>query len=169
MRRMSLFEGREGSRIARELLILLFFSSLMSCSVWSPMERHREDRLRMDLRSFHWALIGQDVPVALQYVPTHARNAWDDSFTCLFEGFRFTDYRVELVKLGSELSEATVRVRCSLHPKDSLVVKEWMWTELWSFNATKQRWSLSDVPDALKGLPAACIPDLPEKEKAPAD
>ena len=166
MRRMSVFEGRGGRGSRQALWFLLLLSSLVACSVWSPMEQHREDRLRRDLRGFHWALIGQDTPVALRYVPADERDPWDDSFACLFKRFRFMDYRVELVKMGEESSEASVRVRWSVHAKDSLVVEKFMWKEEWSFNVKKQRWSLSQTPGALKGLPEDCLPEIPDKEES---
>lgn len=163
MRIISMLEGR-GTGRARHGFCFLVVCTLMACSVWSPIEKHREDSLRRDLRGFHWAMIGQDVPVALRYVPAEERDSWDDSFTCLFERFRLMDYRVELVKLGEDESEATVRVRWSGHAKDSLVVCKIMWKEAWSFEAKKQRWSLSPGPDALKGLPEECLPEISQKE-----
>ncbi len=161
-----MYDGRARKRVGRGLVFLLFLSSMIACSGWSPKKQNREDRLRPDLRSFHWALLGQDVPVALRYVQVDERDAWDESFTCLFKQLRLLDYRVTLVKFGEESSEATVRVRWTGHPLDSLVVKEILWKEEWSFNRKKQRWSLLPAPDALKGLPEDCLPAVPENEES---
>ena len=57
-------------------------SHLIACTMLSPKEKNREDTLREQVRSFHWAMIGQDVPIALRYVPSDDREAWDEAFTC---------------------------------------------------------------------------------------
>lgn len=155
---------KEGMRAGRGLFFLLFLSSMIACGVWTPQEKSREDRLRDDLRSFHWALMGQDVPIAVRYVPADERDAWEDAFTCIFQRLRLLDYRVSLMKFRNESNEATVRVRWTSHPPDSLVAKELQWNEEWSFDRTKQRWSLQPGPDALKGQPEDCLPEIPERE-----
>jgi hypothetical protein len=136
----------------------------MACSVPSPKKQNREDLLRRDVRHFHWALIGQDVPVALRHVSPDERDPWDESFACLFKQLRLLDYRVELVKFGETSSKATVRVRWTGHSLDSLVVQEMLWKEEWSFDQERQRWSLLPAPEAIQGLPQECLPDVPEKE-----
>jgi hypothetical protein len=162
---------RRRGRAVRGLffLLLLFLSSMIACGVFTPKKTHREDILKRDVRSFHWAMMGQDVPVALRYVEADDREAWDDAFTRLFEQLRLLDYRVSLVKFAEESSEATVRVRWTAHPPDSLVVKEMRWKEEWVFDLKKQRWSLQPGPDALKGLPEDCLPALPENESPDED
>jgi len=143
------------------LYFLLFLSSLVACSLQSPRKQGREDRLRENLRSFHWALIGQDVPNALRFVPTDERDAWDEAFSCVFKRSRLLDYRVELIDFTEENKEATVRVRWTSHPLDSLVVDETLWKEEWSYNGKKQRWSLRPNPGKLNGFPEDCLPDPP--------
>ena len=143
------------------LFAVLIISSLIACSMQSPKKQGREDRLRDNLRSFHWALIAGDVPNALRFVPRDERDAWDEAFSCVFEGFRLLDYRVELIDFGEENKEATVRVRWTSHPLDSLVVDETLWKEDWSYNQNKQRWSLVPDPRKLKGFPEECLPDHP--------
>ena len=134
----------------------------------SPRTKNREALLRDDLRSFHWALIGQDVPSALRYVPADEREPWDEAFVCLFKRLRLLDYRVELVKFAEKSREASVRVRLTGHRLDSLVVREMPWQEEWSFNKKKHRWSLQPIPQALKGLPQGCAPKVPGR-KDPAE
>ena len=68
------------------------------------------------------------------------------------------------MKFRNESNEATIRVRWTSHPPDSLVVKEMQWSEEWSFDRTKQRWSLLPGADALKGLPEECLPEITESE-----
>ena len=147
------------------LFFLLALSTLIACTIPSPKEKNREDTLKRHVRAFHWAMIGQDVPLALRYVPSDDREAWDDAFTCLFEQLRLLDYRVTLVKFEDESNKASVRVRWTVHPPDSLVVKEMRWKEEWSFNIAKQRWSFQPGPDALLGLPEDCAPEIPEPQK----
>jgi hypothetical protein len=131
---------------------------MISCSTYSPGKKNREEVLRRDVRSFHWAVISRDAPVALRHVPAEDRDPWDDSFACLFQRLRLVDYKVEHVKYGEDSSEATVRVRWTGHALDSLVVEEMLWKEQWSFNRKKQRWSLVSDPDAIRGLPEDCLP-----------
>jgi hypothetical protein len=160
-------EGREVENSRRPrwtLYFVLFFSTLIACSIQSPKKQNREDRLRENLRSFHWALIGQDVPNALRFAPPDERDAWDEAFSCIFKRLRLLDYRVELIDFGEENEEATVRVRWTSHPLDSLVVDETLWKEEWSFNRKKQRWSLQPAPGKLKGFPEDCLPEPPESE-----
>jgi hypothetical protein len=115
-------------------------------------------------------MIGQDVPIALRYVPSDDREAWDEAFTCLFKQLRLLDYRVSLVKFEDESNKASVRVRWTGNPPDSLVVKEMIWKEEWLFDPVRQRWALLPGPDALKGLPEDCLPEIPEPEsEAPDD
>ena len=149
------------------LFFVLFISSLIACTMPSPRKQNREDRLRENLRSFHWALIGQDVANALRFAPPDERDAWDEAFYCIFKRLRLLDYRVELIDFRKENKEATVRVRWTSHPLDSLVVDETLWKEEWSFNPMKQRWTV--LPDAgkLKGFPEDCLPDPPEGEGSP--
>jgi hypothetical protein len=130
----------------------------------SPRKQNREDRLRENLRSFHWALIGQDVPNALRFVSTDERDAWDEAFYCILKRLRMLDYRVELIDFREENKEATVRVRVTSHRLDSLVADETLWKEEWSFNPVKQRWSLLSDPGKLKGFPEDCMPEPPESE-----
>jgi hypothetical protein len=137
---------------------------MIACGTWTPMKTSREDHLRDDLRSFHWALMGRDAPVAIRYVQADERDAWEDAFSCIFQQLRLLDYRVSLVKFRNDSNEATVRVRWTSHPPDSLVVKEMQWSEEWSFDTMKERWSLLPGPDALKGLPENCSPDIPGGE-----
>ncbi len=151
-------------RFEHGLCLLLSLAFLAACSVSSPRTQSREDLLRSDLRSFHWAVIGQDAPVALRYVPTDERDAWDEAFACLFEHLRLLDYRVERVKFAEKSSEASVRVRWTGHRPDSLVVREMPWQEEWAFDGKKKRWLLLPAPDALKGLPEACVPKVGEPE-----
>ncbi len=161
--------GRGRSRACKGILFFLCLSCLCACSLTTPKKQNREQILKRDVRSFHWALISQDAPVALRYVPADDRDPWDDSFACLFEQIRLLDYRVEHVKFGKESIEATVRVRWTGHPLDSLVVKEMRWREEWSFSRTKQRWSLLSAPDAIKGLPEDCLPEVTESEASDGD
>jgi hypothetical protein len=141
--------------------------------VQSPRKQNREDRLRENLRSFHWALIGKDVPNALRFVQADERDAWDEAFSCIFEKRRWLDYRVELMDFGEENKDAEVRVRWTSHPLDSLVVDESLWKEAWTFNRNMQRWYLDPGPGSIKGLPEDCVPDLPEgeetEESSPSD
>jgi len=161
--------GKARGRTGRGLFFLLFLSTLIGCSVFSPKKTNREDILKRNVRGFHWALISQDVPVALQSVQSDERDAWEDAFTCLFEQLRLLDFRVSLVKFADELNKATVQVRWEDHALNSLVVKKMLWKEEWSFDFDKQRWSLVPGPDALKGLPEDCLPDIPEKEAPDED
>ena len=78
-------DRRGRRRAAQGLFFLLVLSTLTACTIPHPKEKNREDTLREHVRSFHWAMIGQDVPVALQYVPSDDREAWEDAFTCLFK------------------------------------------------------------------------------------
>lgn len=167
MRILLVPEGSKRGRSGHRLVFLLFLSCLISCSVQSPRKQNREDRLREDLRHFHWALLGQDTPSALRYVPADERDTWDESFSCIFENLRLLEYRVELMKFGEGAMEASVRVRWTAHPLDSLVVKEILWQEEWTFNRKKQRWSLLPSPGDLKGLPEDCLPDEPLDEESP--
>lgn len=146
------------------LLLVLCLSFVIACSVQSPKKQSREDRLRDDLRAFHWALIGQDIPSALRYVPSGERDSWDETFACLFKRVRLLDYRVELIDFGEKSKEATVRVRWTGHALNSLVTEETLWKEEWSFDPDKERWSLLSEPADLKGLPGACRPGGPERE-----
>ncbi len=139
------------------LIFVLCLLSLMACSIQSPRKQNREDRLREDLRAFHWALIGQDIPPALRYVPSGERDAWDETFACVFKRVRLLDYRVELIDFGEKSKEATVRVRWTSHFLNSLVTEESLWKEEWSFDPDKERWSLLSAPADLKGLPENCL------------
>ncbi len=159
---LPVYNGRGRRRAFQGFLLVLVLSSLISCSLASPKKQNREQHLRRDVRSFHWALISRDAPVALRHVPADDRDPWDESFACLFEQLRLLDYRVELVKFREDSSEATVRVRWTGHRPDSLVVQEMLWKEEWSFDRKKQRWSLMSSPDALKGLPEDCLPEVTE-------
>jgi hypothetical protein len=109
-------------------------------------------------------MIGQDVLDALRYVPSDEREAWEGAFTCLFERLRLLDYRVSFVKFDDDSKKASVRVRWTGHPPDSLVVKEMLWEEEWTFDPKKQRWSLLPGPGSLEGLPEDCLPELPEQD-----
>jgi hypothetical protein len=160
---------KERKRAGHGLFFLLFLSTLIACTIPNPKEKNREDTLKRHVRAFHWALIGQDVPIALRYVPADDREAWDDAFNCLFEHLRLLDYRVSLVKFYEESNKASVRVRWTAHRPDSLVVKDLRWKEEWSFDLKKQRWSLLPGPDALKGLPEDCLPAVPESEAPDED
>ena len=160
---------KEKKRAVQGLFFLLFLSTLIACTIPNPKEKNREDTLKRHVRAFHWALKGQDVPIALRYVPSDDREAWDDAFNCLFKQLRLLDYRVSLVKFYEESNKASVRVRWTGHQPDSLVVKEMLWKEEWSFDIKKQRWSLLPGPDALKGLPEDCIPAVPESETPDED
>lgn len=154
-------------RLGRRLVFVLLLSCMLACgTVQSPRKQNREDRLRENLRSFHWALIAKDVPNALRFVPADERDAWEEAFSCIFEKRRWLDYRVELMDFGEENREAQVRVRWTSHPLDSLAVTESLWKESWTFNRNKQRWSLEAGPSSLEGLPEDCMPDLPEREGA---
>jgi hypothetical protein len=145
--------------------LVLPLSCLLACGLLqTPREQNREDRLRENLRSFHWALIAQDVPNALRFVPADERDAWDKAFSCIFEKRRWLDYRVELTDFGEQNRDATVRVRWTSHSLDSLVVKETVWKEEWEFNRNMQRWYLLPGPGSLQGLPEDCLPDLPEQD-----
>jgi hypothetical protein len=159
-------EGKGRRRAWHGVFFLLLFLSLTACSLGSPKSRNREELLRRDVRSFHWALLRQDAPVALRYVPAHERDPWDTSFTCLFQRFRLLDYRVEFVKFREKSSQASGRVRWTAHPPDSLVVREMLWKEQWTFDTERQRWSLVSSPEAIEGLPAECLPSLPEKAES---
>ena len=159
---MYLCRGRR--RATQGLFFLLVLSTLTACTLPNPKEKNREDTLREHLRKFHWAIIGQDVPVALRYVPSDDRDAWDDAFTCLFKQLRLLDYRVTLVKFDDRSNKASVQVRWTVHPPDSLVVTEMRWKEEWSFDPLKQRWSFQPGPDALMGLPEDCVLEVPERE-----
>jgi hypothetical protein len=161
--------GQAMRRAGHGLFLLLFLPTLIACNLPSARKNSREDIMRRDVRSFHWALIAQDVPVALRHVQSDERDSWEDAFTCLFKQLRLLDYRVELVKFAEKSNEATVRVRWEGHALDSLVVKKMLWNEEWSFDSDKQRWSLLPGPDALKGLPEDCLPELPEKEAPDED
>ncbi|MGW8321577.1 MAG: hypothetical protein ACWGSD_08510 [Thermodesulfobacteriota bacterium] len=161
--------GQARRRAGHGLFFLLCLSALIGCNLPSAREKSREDIMRRDVRSFHWALIGQDVPLALRHVPSDERDAWEDAFTCLFKQLRLLDYRVELVKFAEKSNEATVRVRWEGNELDSLVVKKMLWNEQWSFDSDKQRWSLLPGPDALKGLPEDCSPEIPGKEAPDED
>ena len=165
MKVLSFASGTGRGRAGYGICLLLILFSLVACSFSSPRTQNREDLLRRDLRSFHWALIGQDVPTALRYVPAEERDRWDPVFACLFKRLRLLDYRVELVKFAEKSNEASVRVRWSGHRPDSLVVREMPWQEEWSFDKQKKRWLLFPVPDALKGPQGACIPKVPETEE----
>ena len=160
-------EASKRGRAGHRLVLLFLLSFLISCSVQSPRKQGREDRLREDLRSFHWALVGQDIPSALRYVPADERDAWDESFSCVFEQLRLLEYRVELMKFRKEAQEASVRVRWTGHALNSLVVREILWQEQWAFSRKKQRWSLLPSPGALKGLPEDCLPDEPLEKETP--
>ena len=159
-----MYLGKARRRAGQGLFFLLFLATLIGCSVFAPKKTNREDILKRNVRSFHWALIGQDVPLALQSVQTDERDAWEDTFTCLFEQLRLLEFRVSLVKFAEESNKATVRVRWEGHLLDSLVVKKMLWNEEWLFDQKKQRWSLQPGPDALKGLPEGCIQEVPEGE-----
>jgi len=156
-------------RAVQGLFFLLILSALGACTIPHPKEKNREDTLKRHVRAFHWAMIAQDVPVALRHVPSDDREAWDDAFTCLFKQIRLLDYRVSLVKFYEESNKASVRVRWTGHPPDSLVVKEMIWKEEWSFNIANQRWSIQPGPDALKGLPEDCVPAVSEPEAPEED
>jgi hypothetical protein len=159
------WKGRR--RAAQGLFVLLVLSTLIACTMQSPKKTNREDTLRQHVRLFHWAIIGQDVLIALRYVPSDDREAWEDTFTCLFERLRLLDYRVSLVKFDDDSNKASVRVRWTGHPPDSLVVKEMVWEEEWSFDPKKQRWLLLPSPGELKGLPESCLPREPLDEGLP--
>ena len=45
-------------------------------------------------------------------------------------------------------------------------MREMLWQEEWSFKTKKQRWSLLPVSGALKGMPEACVPKIPEREES---
>ena len=167
MRILAAVEGGNRGRSAPRLVLLLLLSLLISCSTWSPKKKSREDRLREDLRSFHWALIAEDAPNALRYVPSDERDTWDESFSCLFRRLRLLDFRVELTKFGEGAKEASVRVRWTGHSPNSLVVEEIVWKEEWTFNSKKDRWSLLPSPGELKGLPEECLPLEPPDEGPP--
>ena len=156
--------GKARRRAGHVLFFLLVVSTLNSCTMPSPKEKNREDTLKEHVRAFHWAVIGRDVPLALRYVPSDDREAWDEAFACLFGQLRLLDYRVSLVKFSEESNKASVTVRWTGHPQDSLVVKEMLWKEEWSFNIANQRWSFQPGPDALKGLPEDCVPAVSERE-----
>ena len=158
-------EGRRGGRPGQGLLSILILSSLVACSVPSPKKQHREDSLREDLRSFHWALVGQEPAGALRYVPSDQRDLWEASFACILKQLRLLEYRVEHMRFGEGANESTVRVRWTVHPLDSLVVEEVLWKEEWSFDRGKQRWSLVPAPDAIQGLPEGCVPEVAESER----
>jgi hypothetical protein len=160
---------RGGRRAVYGLFFFLVMSTLIACTLPSPKEKNREDTLKRHVRAFHWAMIGQDAPIALRYVPSDDREAWDDAFACLFEQLRLLDYRVSLVKFDEDSKKASVRVRWTAHPPDSLVIKEMRWKEEWSFNIKKQRWSFQSGPDALTGLPEECLPAISEREAPDED
>jgi hypothetical protein len=150
-------------RIGHGLCVSVLLFSLVACGALSPKKQSREEMLRDNLRGFHWALISQDAPGVLRYVPSDERDRWDEVFACLFRQLRLLDYRIELVKFAEESREASVRVRWTGHPFDSLVVREMPWKEKWAFDRKKQRWLLSaGVPEALQGLPKPCIHKEPE-------
>ena len=156
-------------RAVQGLFFLLVLSTLVACTIPHPKEKNREDTLKRHVRAFHWAMIAQDVPLALRYVPSDDREAWDAAITCLFKELRLLDYRVSLVKFYEESNKASVKVRWTGHPPDSLVVKEMIWKEEWSFNMANQRWSIQPGPDALKGLPEDCVPEILEPEERGPD
>lgn len=162
-------DRRGRRRAAQGLFFLLVLSTLIACTIPNPKEKNREETLREHVRSFHWAMIGEDVPVALRYVQSDDREAWEDAFSCLFEKIRLLDYRVSLVKFDDNSNKATVQVRWTGNPPDSLVVKEIRWKEKWSFDPMKQRWAFQPGPDALKGMPEDCIPDVPERRTPDED
>jgi hypothetical protein len=141
----------------RGLFLVLCLSTLMACTMTSPRKQNREDRLRDDLRAFHWALIGQEISLALRFVPSGERDAWDETLVCAFKRVRLLDYLVELIDFRDENKEATVRVRWTGHRLNSLATEETLWKEEWSFDPLKQRWSLLSAPGDLKGLSEACL------------
>ncbi len=159
-------EGRGRRRALDGLLFLLCLLFLFACSLPSSKKQSREEILRRDVRSFHWALIRQDAPVALRFVPGDDRDPWDESFACLFRQLRLLEYRVEHVRFGEDSNEASVRVRWTVHPPDSLVVKEVSWREEWAFQSKKRRWSITSSRDAIKGLPTDCLPKVTGGEDA---
>lgn len=162
-------DRRVRRRAAQGLFFLLVLSTLISCAIPHAKEKNREDALREHVRRFHWAMIGQDVPVALQYVPSDDREAWEDAFTCLFKQIRLLDYRVSLVEFDDRSKTASVQVRWTGNPPDSLVAKETGWKEEWSFDPMKERWTFRSGPEALKGLPEDCVPEVPDRETSDED
>jgi hypothetical protein len=146
-------------------LLSLVFLLAAACSFWSPKEEQREDLLRRDLRSFHWALVGQDTYKALAYVPADRKKDWDKFLTCLLGELRLVDFVAETVAFKRDSNEATVRVRWAGHAMNSLVVREFLWREKWVFEPDRQRWFLQPAGGPIEGLPKNCrIPSLEQSE-----
>ncbi len=136
-------------------LLVFCLSGIVACSTFS-LSHERKRELQPKLMQFHVSLISQRVSPVLQHFPAEERPRWNSAFDCLYQEYRYLDYRIEEVQFGAEAREAIVFVKMSGHHLDSLSSEEFIWEEKWE--AKDKSWVLDTTPELIQSILGDCYP-----------